>query len=193
MNKYKDQFATEFEFRTLEDAVDGADCFIGVSVKGALSQKMVKSMAKDPIIFALANPDPEILPSEAMAIRSDCIVATGRSDLPNQVNNVLGFPSIFRGALDTHARGINEEMKMAAVKAIAALTKEEIPEHVKKVYGADTPKGFGRDYLIPKPVDNRLLKMVAPAVAEAAIRTGVARKNINIAEYKKHIEEITRN
>lgn len=148
-------------------------------------------MAKDPIIFALANPDPEILPSEALEIRSDAIVATGRSDLPNQVNNVLGFPSIFRGALDTHATGINEEMKIAAVKAIAALTKEEIPEQVRKVYGEQTPKGFGRDYLIPKPVDNRLLKMVAPAVAEAAMRTNVARKNINIEDYKKHIENMT--
>ncbi len=191
MNKYKDQFASESEFRTLEDAIAGADCFIGVSVKGALSQNMVKSMAKDPIIFALANPDPEILPSEALAIRSDAIVATGRSDLPNQVNNVLGFPSIFRGALDTHATGINEDMKIAAVKAIAALTKEEIPEQVKKVYGEQTPKGFGRDYLIPKPVDNRLLMMVAPAVAEAAMRTNVARKNINIEDYKKHIENIS--
>ena len=190
MNEYKEIFASHTKSRTLEEAIRSADAFVGVSVKGALSQDMVKAMNKDPIIFALANPDPEILPDQARAVRSDAIVATGRSDLPNQVNNVLGFPAIFRGALDTHATGINEEMKIAAVKAIADLTKKDIPEHVRRVYGEQTPKGFGRDYLIPKPVDNRLLVEVAPAVAKAAIKSGVARKKIDIAEYTEHISKL---
>ncbi|MCK5378188.1 MAG: NADP-dependent malic enzyme [Acidobacteria bacterium] len=175
MNPYKERFAAETEARTLADAMVGADVFAGVSVAGLVTQEMVKTMADDPIIFAMANPDPEIMPEDAFAARSDVIMATGRSDYPNQVNNVLGFPFIFRGALDVAATGINEEMKLAAAQALADLAKEDVPDSVVRAYGG-RPFKFGREYLIPKPFDYRVLLWEAPAVAEAAIRTGVARK-----------------
>jgi malate dehydrogenase (oxaloacetate-decarboxylating)(NADP+) len=181
MNKYKEIFARETEARTLADAVRGADVFTGVSAKGMLTADMVKTMAKDPIIFAMANPDPEILPEEVFPVRPDAIMATGRSDYPNQVNNVLGFPFIFRGALDVAATEINEEMKLAAAHALAALAKEDVPDSVIRVYGG-SPIRFGREYLIPKPFDYRVLLWEAPAVAEAAIRTGVARKPFTFRE-----------
>jgi malate dehydrogenase (oxaloacetate-decarboxylating)(NADP+) len=175
MNPYKERFAVETGARTLADAMKGADVFAGVSVKGMVTKEMVASMAPDPIIFAMANPDPEILPEDAFAVRSDVIMATGRSDYPNQVNNVLGFPFIFRGALDVAASTINEEMKLAAAHALADLAKEDVPDSVVRAYGGKQIR-FGRDYLIPKPFDYRVLLWEAPAVAEAAIRSGVARK-----------------
>ncbi len=190
MNKYKEKFALETSLRTLEDALKGADGFVGVSAAGVLKPHMIMPMAKNPIIFALANPDPEITPEDARKARPDCIMATGRSDYPNQVNNVLGFPFIFRGALDVRATTINEEMKMAAVRAIARLAKEDVPEQVLRAY--DTAEGyiFGREYLIPKPMDTRVLLYVAPAVAEAAMKSGVARRQVNIPQYTQHIERI---
>jgi malate dehydrogenase (oxaloacetate-decarboxylating)(NADP+) len=175
MNPYKERFAVETEARTLADAMQGADVFAGVSVKGMVTREMVATMAENPIIFAMANPDPEILPEDAFAVRSDIIMATGRSDYPNQVNNVLGFPFIFRGALDVAASGINEEMKLAAAKALANLAKEDVPDSVVRAYGGK-PIRFGREYLIPKPFDYRVLLWEAPAVAQAAIDSGVARK-----------------
>lgn len=175
MNPYKERFAVETEARSLTDAMCGADVFAGVSVAGLLTPEMVKTMADDPIIFAMANPDPEITPEDALEARPDAIMATGRSDYPNQVNNVLGFPFIFRGALDVAATGINEEMKLAAAKALANLAKEDVPDSVIRAYGGK-PLKFGKDYLIPKPFDYRVLLWEAPAVAEAAIETGVARK-----------------
>jgi len=175
MNPYKERFAVETDARTLADAMRGADAFAGVSLKGLVTQEMVKTMAEDPIIFAMANPDPEILPEDALAVRPDVIMATGRSDYPNQVNNVLGFPFIFRGALDVAASEINEEMKLAAATALANLAKEDVPDQVVRAYGGNAIK-FGRDYLIPKPFDHRVLLWEAPAVADAAIATGVARK-----------------
>jgi len=175
MNSYKERFAVETDARTLADAMRGADAFAGVSLKGLVTQEMVKTMAENPIIFAMANPDPEILPEDALAVRPDVIMASGRSDYPNQVNNVLGFPFIFRGALDVAASEINEEMKLAAAHALADLAKEDVPDSVVSAYGGK-PIRFGRDYLIPKPFDYRVLLWEAPAVAEAAIRTGVARK-----------------
>ena len=175
MNKYKERFAVDTEARTLADAMEGADVFAGVSVKGLVTQEMVKTMAEDPIIFAMANPDPEILPEDALAVRPDVIMATGRSDYPNQVNNVLGFPFIFRGALDVASTHINEEMKLAAARALANLAKEDVPDSVVRAYGGK-PFKFGREYLIPKPFDYRVLLWEAPAVAEAAISTGVAHK-----------------
>jgi malate dehydrogenase (oxaloacetate-decarboxylating)(NADP+) len=175
MNPYKESFAVKTEARTLADAMQGADVFAGVSVKGMVTREMVAAMAENPIIFAMANPDPEILPEDAFAVRSDVIMATGRSDYPNQVNNVLGFPFIFRGALDVAASGINEEMKLAAAHALAALAKEDVPDSVVRAYGGK-PINFGREYLIPKPFDYRVLLWEAPAVAEAAIESGVARK-----------------
>jgi malate dehydrogenase (oxaloacetate-decarboxylating)(NADP+) len=187
MNPYKEKFAVETDRRTIGQALENADAFIGVSVKDGISVEMVKKMAKDPIIFAMANPDPEVLPEEVMKARPDAIMATGRSDYPNQVNNVLGFPFIFRGALDTRSTAINEEMKMAAVKALAQLAKEDVPESVSRAYGGQSFR-FGRDYLIPKPFDRRALLWVAPAVAEAAMKSGVARLNINIAQYKENLE-----
>jgi malate dehydrogenase (oxaloacetate-decarboxylating)(NADP+) len=177
MNPYKEFFAVETEARTLADAVNGADVFTGVSAKGMLTKEMVATMAKDPIIFAMANPDPEITPEEVAEVRSDVIMATGRSDYPNQVNNVLGFPFIFRGALDCRATGITEEMKLAASRALADLAKEAVPDAVARAYGVEEFR-FGREYLIPKPFDYRVLLHVAPAVAEAAARSGVARKPI---------------
>lgn len=177
MNNYKEQFAVETKARTLSEALDGADVFVGLSVAGAVTGEMLKKMAKNPIVFAMANPDPEITPPEARAARPDAIIATGRSDFPNQVNNVLGFPSIFRGALDTRSTQINEAMKLAAVQALATLAREEVPERVSDTYGGQTFK-FGREYLIPKPFDNRVLMWVAPAVAKAAMESGVARRPI---------------
>ncbi len=190
MNKYKEKFALETSLRTLDEALKGADAFVGVSAAGVLKPSMIMPMAPNPIIFALANPDPEILPDDALKARPDCIMATGRSDFPNQVNNVLGFPFIFRGALDVQATTINEEMKMAAVRAIAQLAKEDVPEQVLRAYNTAEGYRFGKDYLIPKPMDPRVLLYVAPAVAEAAMKSGVARKEVNIDQYTQHIERI---
>ena len=188
MNPYKDFFAVDTKARTLADAMKGADVFAGVSVKGVLTKEMVKTMAKDPIIFAMANPDPEISPEDAMDARKDVVMATGRSDYPNQVNNVLGFPFIFRGALDVMASAINDEMKLAASSALAKLAKEDVPDSVIKAYGGQKIR-FGRDYLIPKPLDPRVLLWEAPAVAKAAMETGVARKPIeNLDAYRDQLE-----
>ena len=190
MNEYKERLANDTEMRTLEEAMDGADVFFGVSVKGAVTREMVASMAKDPIIFAMANPDPEITPDEAKAVRDDVIIGTGRSDYNNQVNNVLCFPFLFRGALDTHASAINAEMKMAAVKALAGLAKQDVPDSVRKAYGNVEIK-FGREYLIPKPFDPRVLLHVAPAVAQAAVDSGVARRPIdNMERYRESLEAL---
>ncbi|MEX0798476.1 MAG: NADP-dependent malic enzyme, partial [Bacteriovoracaceae bacterium] len=177
MNKYKDLFAVDTSLRTLGDAMKNADAFMGLSAKGVVSKEMVKSMAKSPIIFAMANPDPEVTPEEVAEVRDDAIMATGRSDYPNQVNNVLGFPFIFRGALDVTAKKINEEMKIAAVKALASLAKEEVPDQVKMSYSGEE-FNFGPNYIIPKPFDKRVLTRVAPAVAKAAMDSGVARTDI---------------
>lgn len=173
----KKDFATERDVSTLEDAMKNADMFLGLSRGGILSKEMIQSMAKNPIVFALANPDPEISYKDAIASREDIIIATGRSDHPNQVNNVLGFPFIFRGALDVRATTINEEMKLAAVRAIADLAKEQVPEVVNEAYDEKNIV-FGRDFIIPKPLDPRLITTVAPAVAKAAIDSGVAQQNI---------------
>ena len=190
MNPYKERLATEREIRTLEEAMVDADVFFGVSAKDVLTPDMVASMAKDPIIFAMANPDPEILPSEAIKVRDDVIIGTGRSDFPNQVNNVLCFPFLFRGALDTHASAINAEMKMAAVKALANLAKEDVPDSVIKAYG-NTKFSFGREYLIPKPFDPRVLLHVAPAVAKAAMDSGVARRDVgDLNKYTESLEAL---
>lgn len=177
MNIYKEEFAVETNARTLADAMKNADAFIGCSAKGILTGEMVKTMAKNPIIFAMANPDPEIAPEEVALIRSDAIMATGRSDYPNQVNNVLGFPFIFRGALDVGAKTINEAMKLAAVHALAELAQEEVPGDVKMAYG-NQDFNFGKNYIIPKPFDKRVLTRVAPAVAKAAMDSGVATRPI---------------
>jgi malate dehydrogenase (oxaloacetate-decarboxylating)(NADP+) len=182
MNPYKERFAADTPARTLADALSGADVFIGLSVGGIVSPAMVRSMAPVPIVFALANPDPEIGFDDARAARPDVIVATGRSDYPNQVNNVLGFPFIFRGALDVRARAITDDMKIAATKALAALAKEDVPDAVLRAYGLRALR-FGPDYLIPKPLDPRLLMRVAPAVAQAAMAAGVARKMIDLSVY----------
>ncbi len=184
MNQWKSAHAADTEARTLEEALDGADCFIGLSVKGAVTKAMVKSMAADPIIFAMANPDPEITPEEVREARSDAIMATGRSDYPNQVNNVLGFPYIFRGALDVRARTINEEMKVAAARALAELTREDVPDEVAAAYHGSRPT-FGKNYIIPAPFDPRLISHVPPYVAQAAMDTGVARKPISDMEAYK--------
>lgn len=189
MNPYKARYAVKTDKRTLADAMNGADAFVGVSVKGCVTKEMVKSMAKNPIIFAMANPEPEILPEEIEEVRDDAIIATGRSDYPNQVNNVLGFPFIFRGALDTRARAINEEMKLAAVKALADLAKQEVPDNVVRAYGGQKFR-FGRDYLIPKPFDRRALLWVAAAVAEASMSSGVARIQLDMAKYRDHLETL---
>lgn len=187
MNKYKERFVNKTKARTLAEAFVGADVFCGCSVAGAVTKDMVKSMAKDPIVFAMANPDPEIRPEDVLAVRSDAIIATGRSDYPNQVNNVLGYPYIFRGALDVQAKQINEEMKLAAVRALAALAKEDVPESVSRTYSKDDYV-FGRDYLIPKPFDQRLLLWIAPAVAKAAMETGAARRKIELDNYREVLE-----
>jgi malate dehydrogenase (oxaloacetate-decarboxylating)(NADP+) len=176
MNQWKSAHAIKTELRTLEEAMEGADVFLGVSVKGAVTQEMVKSMADNPVIFAMANPDPEITPEEAHEVRVDAIVATGRSDYPNQVNNVLGFPYLFRGALDINARAINDEMKIACAHALAALAREDVPDEVALAYGKSL--SFGRDYIIPTPFDPRLIHRIPPAVAKAGMDTGAARRPI---------------
>jgi malate dehydrogenase (oxaloacetate-decarboxylating)(NADP+) len=186
MNKYKERFVVDTDARTLADALRGADVFYGLSVANVMTPDMVKSMAKDPIVFAMANPDPEINPDLAKSVRKDLIIATGRSDYTNQINNVLGFPFIFRGALDVRARAINEEMKLAASQSLAALTKEDVPDSVLRAYGVDSLK-FGREYIIPKPLDPRVLLWEAPAVAEAAMKTGIARKSVDIDEYREQL------
>lgn len=186
MNEYKARFARPTEARTLADAVRGADVFIGLSVADVLTPEMLKSMAERPIVFALANPDPEIRYEVAREVRPDAVLATGRSDYPNQVNNVLGFPFIFRGALDARATEINEAMKVAAAKALAELARQEVPESVLRAYNLNHLE-FGPDYLIPKPVDPRVLLWVAPAVAKAAMDSGVARMQFDIDEYKERL------
>ncbi|HET6274296.1 MAG TPA: NADP-dependent malic enzyme, partial [Bacteroidota bacterium] len=188
MNPYKEFFAVETMARTLADAMKGADVFAGVSVKGVVTKEMVRAMAENPIIFAMANPDPEITYGDALDARPDVVMATGRSDYPNQVNNVLGFPFIFRGALDVMATAINDEMKLAASHALAELAKEDVPDSVIKAYSGEKIK-FGRTYIIPKPFDPRVLLWVAPAVAAAAMKTGVARKPIdNMEGYRDALE-----
>ncbi len=176
MNQWKSAHAVKTDLRTLEEAMVGADVFLGVSAKGAVTPEMVRSMAENPVIFAMANPDPEITPEEAHAVRADAIVATGRSDYPNQVNNVLGFPYLFRGALDIHARAINDEMKIACARALAALARQDVPDEVAMAYGRKL--SFGRDYIIPTPFDPRLIYTIPPAVAKAGMDTGVARRPI---------------
>jgi malate dehydrogenase (oxaloacetate-decarboxylating)(NADP+) len=187
MNPYKERFAAETTARTLAEALRGADVFFGLSTAGCVTADMVRSMAANPIVFALANPYPEISYEEAKAARPDVIVATGRSDYPNQVNNVLGFPFIFRGALDVRATTINDEMKLAATRALAELAKEDVPDSVRRAYGLEQLE-FGREYLIPKAFDPRVLVREASAVAEAAIRTGVAQQVLDIAEYREQLE-----
>jgi malate dehydrogenase (oxaloacetate-decarboxylating)(NADP+) len=187
IDQFKSAHAVDTKLRTLEEAMKDADVFLGLSAKNVVTPAMVKSMAKDPIIFACANPDPEILPELIEQTRSDAIIATGRSDYPNQVNNVLGFPYIFRGALDCRAKTINEEMKIAAAKAIADLAKEDVPDEVVAAYGGERPK-FGKNYIIPSPFDPRLIRNVSAAVAEAAMKSGVAQKKIeDIAAYKDNL------
>ncbi|MEL6752509.1 MAG: NADP-dependent malic enzyme, partial [Pseudomonadota bacterium] len=185
MDQFKSAFAVKTKKRTLEEAMEGADVFLGLSVKGAVTKEMVASMAERPIIFAMANPDPEITPEEIKQVRDDAIIATGRSDYPNQVNNVLGFPYIFRGALDVRARGINEEMKVAAARALAELAREDVPDEVAAAYHGSRPQ-FGPDYIIPTPFDPRLITFVPPFVAQAAMDTGVARKPIEDMEAYRH-------
>jgi len=190
MNEYKERLAADTEARTLADAMVGADIFFGVSAKGALSPEMLKTMAKDPIVFAMANPDPEITPPDAKAVRDDVIMGTGRSDFVNQVNNVLCFPFLFRGALDVHASAINDEMKLAAVKALADLAKQDVPDSVRKAYAGEDIQ-FGREYIIPKPFDPRVLLHVAPAVAQAAMDSGVARRPIeDMQQYRESLEAL---
>jgi malate dehydrogenase (oxaloacetate-decarboxylating)(NADP+) len=186
MNAYKARFATDRPARTLAEAMDGADVFLGVSVAGAVTKDMVVSMAGAPIVFALANPDPEISYPAARAARGDVLMATGRSDYPNQVNNVLGFPFIFRGALDVRARAIDDEMMVAAARALADLAKEEVPDSVLRAYGVDRLV-FGPDYLIPKPLDPRVPLRVAPAVAAAAMASGAARNRLDLATYTEQL------
>ena len=187
MNQWKSAHAVKTDLRTLDEAMEGADVFLGVSVKGAVTAEMVASMADDPVIFAMANPDPEITPEEAHAVRADAIVATGRSDYPNQVNNVLGFPYLFRGALDIHARAINDEMKIACAEALAELAREDVPDEVAMAYGRKL--SFGRDYIIPTPFDPRLIHRIPPAVARAGMDTGVARRPIiDMAGYEENLK-----
>ncbi|MDE5706665.1 MAG: malate dehydrogenase [Alistipes sp.] len=191
LNPVKRRFATDRPITTLAEALDGADLFLGVSAAGVLTPAMVHTMAPDPLVLALANPTPEIGYEEAMASRPDIIFATGRSDYPNQVNNVLGFPYIFRGAMDVRARTINTEMKLAAARALARLAKEPVPESVLEAYGLDSLR-FGREYLLPKPLDPRLLAAVATAVARAAVESGVARRTIDDWEaYAASLDERT--
>ena len=190
MNEWKQEFAVDTPHRTLADALKGADVFCGLSVAGVFTPDMLKSMGKNPIVFAMANPDPEITPEDALKTRQDVIVATGRSDYPNQVNNVLGFPSIFRGALDVQATQINEEMKLAAVSALAELAQQDVPESVAQAYG-NKQFHFGPEYIIPKPFDSRVLLNVAPAVAKAAMDSGVARKPIkDFKAYRESLEAL---
>ena len=186
LNRWKDEFAIETDKRDLGDALKGADVFVGVSSPGVLTDEMVLSMAENPIIFALANPDPEITYEKACGLRDDVIMATGRSDYPNQINNILGFPFIFRGALDVRAREINDQMKIAACEALSNLAREEVTNEVRQAYGRDF--SFGREYIIPKPFDSRVFIEVSAAVAEAAIKSGVARvKEFNRDEYEKEL------
>ncbi|MDC0152928.1 NADP-dependent malic enzyme [Candidatus Pelagibacter sp.] len=189
LNQWKSAHAIETKDRTLEQAIKGADVFLGLSTKGVLTKKMVKSMSKNPIIFACANPDPEITPEEVSEVRNDAIVATGRSDYPNQVNNLLGFPYIFRGALDVRAKTINEEMKVAAANAIASLARETVPDEVAAAMGGERPK-YGKEYIIPSTFDPRLISVIPVAVAKAAIKSGVARKKIKDFEiYKEQLKQ----
>ena len=187
LDQWKSAHAVETDARTLAEALVGADVFLGLSAAGALKPEMVEKMADQPIIFAMANPDPEIWPPDAMKVRPDAIIATGRSDFPNQVNNVLGFPFIFRGALDVRATAINDEMKIAAAEALAELAREPVPEEVAAAYGGRS-QSFGRDYIIPAPFDPRLMEVVASAVAEAAMKSGVARKEI--ADFDAYRQEL---
>ncbi len=187
MNKYKELFARDTEARTLADAMRGADIFFGLSAANCVTPEMLLAMNDNPIVFAMANPDPEISYELAVATRSDVIMATGRSDFPNQVNNVLGFPFIFRGALDVRATAINDEMKLAATRALAALAKEDVPDSVRRAYGVERME-FGRQYIIPKPFDSRVLIYVASAVAKAAMETGVALNPVNLDEYREALE-----
>ncbi|MDL2285136.1 malate dehydrogenase [Desulfovibrio sp. OttesenSCG-928-F07] len=184
LNEQKKDFATSKVYTSLSDAMQGADMFLGLSVAGMVTQDMVKSMAPNPVLFACANPNPEISYPDVKAVRPDAIMSTGRSDYPNQINNVSGFPYIFRGALDARASEINEEMKFAAARAIAALAKEPVPAEVCKAYGVSS-FSFGKDYLIPTAMDPRLLEYVAPAVAEAAIKSGVAGRQLDLNEYRE--------
>jgi malate dehydrogenase (oxaloacetate-decarboxylating)(NADP+) len=186
MNQWKSAHAAKTDARTLKEAMKGADVFLGVSAKGAVTQDMVADMAPNPVIFAMANPDPEITPEEAHAVREDAIVATGRSDYPNQVNNVLGFPYLFRGALDIHARAINDEMKIACARALAELAREDVPDEVALAYGQKL--SFGRDYIIPTPFDPRLIYTIPPAVAQAGMDTGVARRPI--VDMEGYVQEL---
>ncbi|MEK9886863.1 MAG: NADP-dependent malic enzyme [Candidatus Pelagibacter sp.] len=189
MDQWKSRHAVETKLRTLEDAIDGADVFLGLSAKGALKKEFVKKMAKNPIIFACANPDPEILPEEIQEVRDDAIIATGRSDYPNQVNNLIGFPYIFRGALDVRSKIINEEMKVAAAKAIAELAREDVPDEVVAAMGGQRPK-YGKEYIIPSTFDPRLISVIPAAVAKAAMNSGVARKSIDDFEiYKDQLKQ----
>jgi malate dehydrogenase (oxaloacetate-decarboxylating)(NADP+) len=187
LDKYKRRFASATKARVITEALKDADVFVGLSIGGIIKGDMLKEMAKRPVIFALANPNPEIMPDEAKQARPDAIVATGRSDFPNQVNNVLGFPFIFRGALDVRAKKVNDEMEMAATRALAALAKEEVPDAVLRAYGGERLR-FGPDYLIPKPFDPRVLLWVAPAVAWAAVASGVAGRMIDVEEYRAELE-----
>jgi len=187
MNPYKDRFAQDTRLRTLAEAMAGTDMFLGLSIGGVVTQDMVRSMAPRPIVFAMANPDPEISYEDAKACRADVIMCTGRSDYPNMVNNVLGFPFIFRGALDVHATVINEEMKLAATRALARLAKQDVPDSVCEAYGVARLE-FGPDYLIPKPFDPRVLVWESSAVAQAAMDTGVAQEPVNIDEYREQLE-----
>jgi malate dehydrogenase (oxaloacetate-decarboxylating)(NADP+) len=188
MNSFKEEFASDTDARTLSDAMAGADVFVGLSQGGVVSKEMVESMGERPIIFAMANPNPEITPDDVKVVRADAIMATGRSDYPNQVNNVLGFPFIFRGALDVRATAINEEMKLAAVYALAELAQrgEALPEVVKRAYPGEN-FDFGPDYIIPKPFDSRVLQYVSLAVAQAAMDSGVARQPIDVREYEERL------
>src|SRR5271165_5362189 len=188
MNQYKARFAAATDRRTLLDAMSGADVFFGLSVANSVTPEMLLAMAEKPIVFALANPDPEIPYELAVKTRPDAIVATGRSDYPNQVNNVLGFPFIFRGALDVRATTINDEMKLAATRALAALAKEDVPDSVLRAYGVDRLE-FGREYIIPKPFDSRVLIWEASAVAQAAMETGVAQRPVDLKQYREDLEK----
>jgi malate dehydrogenase (oxaloacetate-decarboxylating)(NADP+) len=187
MNPYKERFARDTPMRTLAEAIQGADIFLGLSSADCVTREMIQSMAERPIIFAMANPDPEISYPDAKAAKPNAIVATGRSDYPNQVNNVLGFPFIFRGALDVEARQITDGMKLAAAKALAALAHEDVPDSVLKAYNVEGLK-FGPEYILPKPVDPRVLLWVSPAVAQAAIEEGVARKSLDLSKYREELE-----
>jgi len=188
MNRYKARFEQNTSDRTLADVVKDADVLVGLSAKGAFTSAMLKSMASRPVVFAMANPDPELTYDEGMAARNDIIMSTGRSDYPNQVNNVLGFPAIFRGALDCHATAITEGMKLAATRALAALAKENVPEYVARAYGVDRFV-YGPEYIIPKPFDMRFPVWEASAVAQAAMEAGVAQQQLDIVEYRKQLEK----